>query len=222
MNIVFDLDGTLIDSAWDIRHIASSILSQWGKDPLSIKETRKFLGGGVELFLERMMSARALGDGEVIKSIIRDDFLSRYVFAVEKTKFYPGVLDALLALKADGHRLGLCTNKPEDAAQAIINHMGMNKLFDVVVAAGALDTIKPEPKMLLQAIYDLGGGASLYVGDSETDAETAGRANVPFALHTRGYRNGPIGSLHYDWAFSKFERLTSIVSDASGIPANCK
>jgi phosphoglycolate phosphatase len=214
MNIIFDLDGTLIDSAPDIQAVASAILTQLGRDDLTLEETRGFIGEGAGVFVSRMMAARGIEATPQSHAQLYDDFVSQYEFAVDKAVFYPGVVDALAALKAAGHKLGLCTNKPERPARAVIRYMGMEPIFDAVLAGGMVDSRKPEPDMLLQTIQDLGGGPSLYVGDSEIDAQTARRAGVPFALYTEGYRKTPVSEIHQDWFFDDFDALQTIVAEA--------
>lgn len=211
MNIVFDLDGTLIDSAPDILCVASTILGKLNKPELTLQETRSFIGEGTAVFVRRMMQARGIAETPQRHASLLEDFVAQYEFAVDKALFYPGVRDALGVLKGAGHRLGLCTNKPELPARAVMRHMGMDAIFDTVMAGGMIESHKPEPDMLLQTIENLGGGATLYVGDSEIDAETARRATVPFALFTEGYRKLPVSEMHHDWVFSDFDVLGSIV-----------
>jgi phosphoglycolate phosphatase len=212
VNIVFDLDGTLIDSAPDIQSVAATILARLGKAALTLDETRNFIGEGAAVFVSRMMAARGIEEPPACHAALLADFLSVYEFAVDKAVFYPGVLDALAALKAAGYRLGLCTNKPQLPARAVLRHMGLVSTFDAVMAGGMLDSRKPEPAMLLHTISTLGGGPSLYVGDSEIDAETARRAEVPFALYTQGYRKSPVSELPHDWSFDDFGALQGIVA----------
>ena len=200
MNIVFDLDGTLIDSAPDIQWVASTILSGLGKNSLSLEETRSFIGEGAAVFVQQMMTARDL------------EYTPKNHAALLE-KFYPGAHEVLIRLKDTGHTLGLCTNKPELPARAVIRHMGMESIFDTVMAGGMIDSHKPEPAMLLQTIEELGGGATLYVGDSEIDAQTAKRAAVPFALYSEGYRKTPVSDIHHDWVFNDFSALVEIVEN---------
>lgn len=214
MNIVFDLDGTLIDSAPDIQSVASAILGEVGKKGLTLDETRGFVGEGAAVFVSRMMAARGIQETPQSHAKLYEEFLARYEFAVDKAVYYPGVPDTLAALKAAGHRLGLCTNKPERPARAVIRYMGMESIFDAFMAGGMIDSRKPEPDMLLRTIESLGGGPTLYVGDSEIDAETARRASVPFALYLEGYRKTPVSEMHHDWVFNDFYALQAIVADA--------
>jgi len=220
MNIVFDLDGTLIDSAPDIHCVASIILGRHGKDELTLEETRSFIGEGSAVFVRRMMAARDIIESPEIVALIHDEFVAQYEFAVDKAVFYPGVLDVLADLKLAGHRMGLCTNKPERPARAVLRYMDMTTLFDVIMAGGMINSRKPEPDMLLQTIQALGGGPTLYVGDSEIDAETARRANVPFALYSEGYRKTPVSEMHQDWVFDNFDALPGIVAEAMGKSVN--
>lgn len=215
MNVVFDLDGTLIDSAPDIQSVASIVLGRHGKDDLTLAETRSFIGEGAAIFVSRMMAARGIKETPKSHDSLYQDFIAHYELAVDKAVFYPGAWSALGVLKAAGHKLGLCTNKPELAARAVVRHMGMEKIFDAFMAGGMMDSRKPEPGMLLQAIDDLGGGPALYVGDSEVDAETASRAGVPFALYSEGYRKAPLDQIPRDWTFSDFEALHGIVVEAA-------
>ena len=109
MNIVFDLDGTLIDSAPDIQNAASKVLASLHKPALSLQETRDFIGEGGAVFVSRMMAARGIPENPSSHASLYDEFISCYELAVDKAVFYPGALDTLLRLKTDGHRLGLCT-----------------------------------------------------------------------------------------------------------------
>lgn len=217
MNIVFDLDGTLIDSAPDIQFAASAVLSGLGKADLTLEETRSFIGEGAAVFVSRMMAARSIVETAQSRASIHADFLARYEHSVDKAKFYPGVQATLALLNEDGHNLGLCTNKPELPARAAIRHMGIEAVFDAFIAGGMIERSKPEPDMLLKVIEDLGGGPTLYVGDSETDALTAKRAEVPFALYSEGYRKSAVSQIHHNWVFDDFTILPGIVEESAAL-----
>ena len=140
-------------------------------------------------------------------------FRARYEHAVDKAVFYPGVVDVLDQLSAESHRLGLCTNKPERPTSAVLRHMRLTHYFDAVVCGDTLSSRKPEPAMLQETIRQLGSQPTLYVGDSGTDAETARRAGVPFALFSGGYRRSPVADIHHDRCFDTFAELPGIVGD---------
>ncbi|SDI48762.1 HAD-IA family hydrolase [Aliiruegeria lutimaris] len=214
MNIVFDLDGTLIDSAPDIQAVSAKILGKLGKPALTIEETRNFVGEGARILVSRMMAARGIEETPERHAQIFGEFVAEYEFAVEKAVFYPGVVDALAVLKGGGHKLALCTNKPELPARAVMKHMGLEPIFDAFIAGGMTKNPKPDPEMALKCVADLGGGPALYVGDSGTDAQTAANAGLPFALYTEGYRKSPVDEIPYDWAFDHFDLLAGIVAEA--------
>ncbi len=210
--IVFDLDGTLIDSAPDIAAAANRTLAEVGVTPLSLAQARSFVGGGAPIFVERMAAARGLAD----PAVLLPRFLHHYEGAVAHTVIYPGVEDALARLRAGGHRLGLCTNKPVGPTRSVLAHFGWDAMFDIVVGGDSLAVCKPDPAPLLAAFEDLGEGPCLYVGDSEVDAETAARAGVPFVLFTEGYRKSPVADLQHGALFSDWAEVPGVVGALLG------
>lgn len=172
------------------------------------------------MFVQRMMAAREIEANETQFETLHQEFLTLYATALDKAKFYPNVESTLNRLLSDGHTLGLCTNKPEGPARAVLKHMKLTKFFSSFVAGGMCNSRKPEPEMLHQAIAQCGQSAPLYVGDSEIDAMTAQRATVPFALFSGGYRKTPVAELHHDWVFDNFSELPAIVEAAQGNSSN--
>ncbi|WP_370301924.1 phosphoglycolate phosphatase [Pseudooceanicola sp.] len=209
MRIVFDLDGTLIDSAPDIRALANRLLADRGCAPLDLAETHSFIGNGAAVFVEKMREARALPECE--QAALLAEFSAGYETAVELTRPYPGVVAALRALAAAGHALGICTNKPARPARAVLAHLGLLDGFATVVGGDSAATRKPDPAPLHQAFAALGAGPCLYVGDSEVDAETAQRAGIRFLLFTGGYRKSPVAAIPHAAAFTAFDALPGLV-----------
>ena len=157
-----------------------------------------------------MRAARGIADSG--QAALQAGFMARYEAAVDLTTVYPGVPQALAALRQAGHRLGLCTNKPLRPTMALLRHFGFAGLFDRVIAGDSLPTRKPDPAPL-RAALDMGGaGPDLYVGDSEIDAETAQRAGVPFLLFTQGYRSAPVSDLPHAAAFDRFSALPGLIA----------
>jgi phosphoglycolate phosphatase len=207
--IVFDLDGTLIDSAEDIRAVANRLLAEEDRAPLSPAEVRRFIGNGVSVLVARMRAARGLPDS--IHARMLADFVASYEAAVENTAPYPFVTEALAELRGAGHRLGICTNKPLLPCKAVLDHLGLGALFDAVVGGDSLPVLKPDPAPLHAAFERLGEGPRLYVGDSETDAETAGRAGVRFLLFTEGYRKSDPSAIPHAARFDRFADLPALI-----------
>lgn len=206
--IVFDLDGTLIDSAPEIQGIANALLEQAGKEPISLAETHGFIGNGVGVFVEKMRNLR--GIPESYQESLVADFVARYEISFSLTHLYPGVGKALEDLQAH-HKLGICTNKVIGATQATLKHLGLATFFDTVLGGDSLPTRKPDPAMLHAAFSGLDGGPCIYVGDSEVDAETARRADVPFLLFTGGYRNTAVENIPNSGTFDHHSELVNLI-----------
>ena len=207
--IVFDLDGTLIDSAPDIQGIANRILQAEGRDPIDLATTHKFIGNGTKVFIDRMIAARDLDEADHDR--LHAAFLAHYDDAVDLTHPYPGVVAALDALARD-HALGICTNKPIKPTRHVVDHLGWSARFGVVYGGDSFAVKKPDPAPLHAAFAALGDGPCLYVGDSEVDAETADRAGVPFLLFTEGYRRGPVADMPHSIAFDDWRAVPDLVA----------
>ncbi|KAA2314920.1 phosphoglycolate phosphatase [Pseudooceanicola sediminis] len=207
--IVFDLDGTLIDSAEDVQGIANAILPP-DLPPVTLPEVRAFMGEGTPTFIRRLIDARDLPTDSF--DTLHKGFMARYKTAVTRTTVYPGVAETLSDLRAAGHRLGLCTNKPAAPARAVLAHLGLAEYFDVLLGGDSLPQRKPDPAPLLAILANLGDTRALYVGDSETDAETAHAAAVPFLLFTEGYPKGPTDKIACTARFSSFSALPGLVA----------
>ncbi|MBF9030289.1 phosphoglycolate phosphatase [Rhodobacterales bacterium HKCCE3408] len=208
--IAFDLDGTLIDSLPDIMEIANALLAEEGRPPLSRPEAMSFVGNGAPAFIERMRAARELPDTGQERLLAT--YLARYDGAVDLTRPYPHVEDAIDALAAAGHSLGLCTNKPLSPTRAVLAHLNLDRRFPVILAGDSLPERKPDPAPLHATLDRLGTGPRLYVGDSEVDAETAQRAGIPFLLFTGGYRKTPVDRIPHAAAFDDWSALPDLVT----------
>lgn len=203
--IVFDLDGTLIDSAPDLHVALNSVLTAEGAAPVTLAETVGFIGHGIPNLVKQARLARALPE-------TRQGPMAAAMFAAYQaapsvlTRPYPGVLRLLQVLGERGHPLGLCTNKALAPTLQILQALGLQHHFAAVIGGDSLPQKKPDPAPL-QACFAALGPAQLYVGDSEVDAETARAAGIPFALYTRGYRKAPVADLPHAVAFDHFDAL---------------
>jgi len=208
--VVFDLDGTLVDSAAGIRHIANQMLVEENCEPLSLELTVSFIGNGITTFIERMSVARDIPASEHGRLFARYNMLDQQSEFVNKT--YPHVVECLQSLKEGGCVLGLCTNKLTDATHVMLKKLELDQLFCSVVCGDTLPVRKPDPAMLHKAFDDLPAAHSIYVGDSEVDAETAKRAGVDFLLFTEGYRKTPVNKLPHAHAFSDYKEVSKLVN----------
>ena len=197
---VFDLDGTLIDSAADLHRAVNRMLTELGCAPLPLAEVRTMIGDGVSV----LDPATAL-----------PLFLRHYeADPAELTRLYPGVHATLERLRARGVTLAICTNKPARVTRVILGRLGIEQHFSRVIGGDSLPFRKPDPRALLELLNDLGAApaASLMVGDSEVDAATAQAAGVPFVLMTHGYHRGPLHDIACVAALDHFDELAGLVT----------
>ncbi|CAN1531878.1 Gph Predicted phosphatases [Paracoccaceae bacterium] len=210
--VVFDLDGTLIDSAPDFHAGANGILADEGLAPLTFAEARGFIGNGAAAFVAQMRAARGIPDGEQPRLLA--EFIRRYDEFVSLTHPYPGVVEALQRLRARGHPLGICTNKPYRPTLSVLRHLKMEPLFATIYGGDSLAVHKPNPATLRAAFASL-GGPGLFVGDSEVDAETAKAAGLPLLLFSGGYRKSPAETLGATAVFDDFAALPDLIKALS-------
>ena len=211
--IVFDLDGTLIDSLPNVTDAANALLADEGLEPLSSEVVRGFVGLGERVFLDRMIAATDLRPEDFDR--LMPVFIRHYNVAAEDTQLFPGAMDMLNRLRVDGVPLALCTNKPAAPLWPTLKAAGIEDAFDVVLAGDMLEKRKPDPLPVHHILSELNAETCLYVGDSETDAETARRAGVPFVLFTEGIRLAPIDDIPHDVAFDDLSMLPEIYSQFS-------
>lgn len=207
--LIFDLDGTLVDSAPDIHAGVSRLLEDEGIAPLPFATVRSFVGGGVPILITRVMRATGMGDDPQRHATLCARFIARYEQDPGRlTRPYDGVEAALDALDRP---MALCTNKPAGPTRALLAHLGWTDRFSVIVGGDTLPVRKPDPAPLHHAIAAMGGGPVLFVGDSEVDAETAARAGVPLLLFTQGYRTTPLADVPHRAAFDHWDGFGRIV-----------
>lgn len=214
--VVFDLDGTLIDSAPAIHAVSNAVLAGFGLAPLSLDQVRSFVGRGVPHLVRELLAASGEDPQGPLFGPVEAALLARYETDLEGNSPYPGVAAALSRLAAAGCRMAVCTNKPQRPAEAALAHVGLAGFFDHVIGGDSVPARKPDPMMIAMSRARLGAGRLVYVGDSEIDAETARNAAVPFVLHTEGYRRTPLSGLDHCAAFADFALLPDIIARLAG------
>lgn len=210
--VVFDLDGTLIDSAPDLAAAINRMLADLGGEPLSVPEVRRMIGDGVAMLVARALAARQCE--HVDPAAASRLFMQHYESdATQCTTAFPGVEEALRSLSAVGIPLALCTNKPARITADILESLGLDRYFARVVGGDSLPFRKPDPRVLLAILegFDARPEGALLVGDSEVDAATAGAAGVPFVLMKHGYHRGPVAAIPCLAALDDFAELPALV-----------
>jgi phosphoglycolate phosphatase len=206
--LVFDLDGTLVDSVPDLTSALNEVLRERGYPPLSRAEVAPMVGDGVSALVARGFAARGAPPAEAAES------LSRYIELYEAnatrlTRPYPGVRPTLVELRRRGYRTAVCTNKLQHATMAVLDGLDLTALFDAVAGGDRYKVRKPDPGHLLGLIGELGGSAghAVMIGDSENDAAVAHAAHVPLVLMRYGYARADPATLGADAVLDHFAEL---------------
>jgi phosphoglycolate phosphatase len=208
--IAFDLDGTLVDTAHDLIGTLNWLLAEEGHPPLPLAEARPFIGRGARWMIERGFQAAdaPLAPAEVQPLFER--FIDRYTGHIaDESRPFPGCVAALEALKADGAKLVVCTNKLTGLSKALLDALDMSRLFDAVIGSDSTPAIKPDARHLETAIAAVGGATdrAIMVGDAATDAGAARAAGVPLILVSFGYTEVPAAELDPDILIDHYDQL---------------
>jgi phosphoglycolate phosphatase len=217
--LVFDLDGTLVDSVPDLRAALNEMLRERGRRPLSPPEVKRMVGDGVPALVARALAASGADPAESATALPR--FLEIYeANAAHLSRPYPGVPETLGTLRQRGYRTAICTNKPQRATIAVMQGLDLLPLFDGIAGGDRFPVRKPDPGHLLRLIAELGGrpGTSAMIGDNENDAAAARGADVPLLLVRYGYARVDPGSLAADALLDHFSDLPHALERLGLIP----
>ena len=199
--ILFDLDGTLIDSAPDIAAAANELLAEDRLGPLSVAQVRAMVGNGIRKLVERAYAACGeplAGDALDARHARMMEIYAHHL--TNLTTLMPGAADALAACHDAGAKIGVITNKPEAFSRAILAHFGLAPFVDIVVGGDTGPARKPAPDMLLYALAEFGvePGGALMVGDGPADIDAARAADVRSVAVSGGYTAVPADALGAD------------------------
>lgn len=211
--VIFDLDGTLVDSAPDMHAALNRVLAERGYPAVALERLRSFVGHGVPTLVRRAMAAA--GAAEDGFDDWHDGYMACYGEGIcVATQPYGGVLDILDTLEARGHRLGVCTNKPQALTEALLDGLGLRWRFGAVLGGDTEFGCKPDPAPLREVVARLGGGPAVMVGDTGADINAARAAGMPVILYTGGYAGPSLDAASADAAFANWSRLPDLVAGA--------
>lgn len=208
--LIFDLDGTLIDSAPDVCASANRVLESMGRRTLTLAETKGLIGQGGRVLMDKALklTGRPGTPDEIERAL--EGFLVTYAGnPAEHTTVYPGVVDALDAFGAVGIRLGICTNKPTRTTGAVMAALGLEHHFDVVSCGDAVEHRKPDGRHVLGVVEALAAtpNTAAMIGDSENDIAAARDAGVRSVAVSFGYAHAAPAELGADAVIDRFDEL---------------
>jgi phosphoglycolate phosphatase len=208
--IVFDLDGTLIDTAPDLAEATNHVLSTLGLDRINELEIRPFVGHGALAMIDGAVKAHGRKLSERELHDLFEVFIVYYsAHIADYSVPYPHVIATLEGLKARGATLAVCTNKMEAQARAVLETMKLDHYFSALTGRDSLGAYKPDPRHLTGTIARAGGRpeTSIMIGDSETDIKTAKAAEIPIVAVSFGYSVDPVASFGPDAIIDDYRHL---------------
>ena len=217
--IIFDLDGTLIDSVPDVRIALNTLLKEKKRREVTLDEAKELVGEGARVLIEKgfAMTGNPVAEDEI------GGFLARYLafykqHPADYTVIYPGVLQVLQSLKDQGLKLGICTNKPMEMTEIVLKIMGLDVYFAGVCGDHPSLPKKPDPAMIKETLRRMGAEnlPAIMIGDSITDIKAARNANIPVIAVAYGYAKIPPEQLGGDILIEEFAQLPAALKELWG------
>jgi len=214
--IVFDLDGTLVDTAPDLVDTLNVILQRHGVAAVAFDDARVMIGAGVKPLLARALASHGLQFPPAEIDRLFAEYLELYAAHIaDRSRAFPGLEGALDALAAQGHTLAVCTNKLEWLAVRLLDALKLAPRFAAICGQDTFPMRKPDPEMLRLTIAKAGGdlAGAIMVGDSMTDVATAKAARIPVIAVDFGYTETPPDQLGADRLIGHFDALPQAVRE---------
>ena len=212
--VVFDLDGTLVDTAPDLISALNFVLDREGMPPVPLKSARMLIGAGVRKLLERGLEVDGRHASAEDIDRLTDDFIEYYAAHIaDASRPFDGLESALDDLEAQGYRFAVCTNKLEWLSKRLLDRLGLSARFAAICGADTFGISKPDPAILQQTVARAGGQLStaIMVGDAGPDIGVARRAGIPVIGVEFGYTDVPIADLKPDRLIGHMSELPAAV-----------
>jgi phosphoglycolate phosphatase len=213
--LLFDLDGTLADTAGDLCETMNVILSRHGRARIPEKRVRHLVGGGARLLMERGFAETGTPADVALLDQTFQEFIDYYAEHIaDHTVLWPGMNAQLERLAEAGVLMAVCTNKVEHLARQLLSELKIDHHFPVVIGGDTLPVKKPDPEHLFEAVRQLGGelSSSIMVGDSEADIDAALNAKMPSICVSFGYSRQPVGELGADVVIDHFDEFPAALA----------
>lgn len=213
--ILFDLDGTLVDTAPDLLAALNHVLTDMSLEPVSLSAVAEMIGHGARAMIETGLKTQ----GAVVSAADMDAAFERFIaYYVDNiavgSRPFEGAVAALETLRAEGAALAVCTNKRQDLSVRLITELGLSGHFDVVFGADRATNRKPHSDHVFQTLAEAAGdpARALFVGDSRTDERAARNAGLPFVFVTFGYEAETAEAIAADVTISHYDQLVPALS----------
>jgi len=212
--VVFDLDGTLVDTAPDLINALNFVLDREGLPPVPLHSARNLIGAGARRLIERGLEqeGRIAGVDDITRLTV--DFIDYYaVHIADASRPFEGLAGALDDLGAHGYRFAVCTNKLEWLSKLLLDRLGLSSRFSAICGADTFGVSKPDPAILRQTVARAGGqlASAIMVGDAGPDIGVARRAGIPVIGVEFGYTEVPMADLKPDRLISHMSELPAAV-----------
>ena len=214
LTVVFDLDGTLVDTAPDLIETLNVVFTRDGLPPLDYAAARDMIGGGARRMIESALKLQGRGLTEGVVDRLFADFIVHYgAHIADRSQPFPGLDAALDRLASRGCQFAVCTNKLESLSRLLLEALGLSRRFAAICGQDTFGMQKPDPEILRRTIRAAGGALqrAVMVGDSGTDIATARAAGVPIVAVDFGYSETPVRELGPDRVISHFDQLADAV-----------
>lgn len=211
--LIFDLDGTLVDTAPDLLAATNHVLAQNGRKAVTRAQLLETISYGAREMIRRGFVLTGAPHSDDQADRLFHDFIDFYVANLSvNSKPFPGCLTFLEAAKARGYKLAVCTNKLEAMARQLLTELKMDHLFEGIVGQDTAGVPKPDPAPFYAAVNACGTSTAtaVMVGDSKTDVRTAKAASVPALICSFGYTDIPVNDLAADGVFHHYDELATL------------
>jgi phosphoglycolate phosphatase len=206
--LVFDLDGTLVDTAPDLADATNVVLAARGRPPVALSSLRAMVGHGARALILKAFAATGEPAAEAELPELYQLFIAHYRQNIARaSRPFPGVPETLALLKARGTKMGVLTNKPDDLAKLLLKTLDLTGYFGFVLGAGVRAYAKPDARCFADVLSGLDAAHGIMVGDSVTDVLTARAANAPAIIVSYGYTVEPASTLGADVVIDEFEEV---------------
>lgn len=214
--LIFDLDGTLVDTAPDLLGALNAVLVHEGRRPVTRADLGHLVGHGAHTMVREALAVTGGPLDDITSARLVDESVAYYrAHIADESRPFPGVVETLTRFRDEGARLAVLTNKPEELTGPLLAALDLARFFAVVHGAGRYSYSKPDARVFHHVVDELGGpgAGAIMIGDSTTDYKTARAAGVPVILVTYGYTPDPVETLGADAVTGDFARLPGLVND---------